>query len=408
MTDKSIAQLFFSESSEGLLAVDVQSGTIVEANSVFCTFTGYSRDALVGEHIGVLSSLHRESDPKTPSRDRHLDAMILRTPGFHNDVSLNSAAGETRWTTVRVRHVSWNNTTLSLAVVSDDTERQLLIRDLTAKHHSLEQAYVELERVHSQLEESQQRMAHAAKLSALGELAAGLSHELNQPLTSIKGFSQELCDRLKSEAKPSKKDFRAGLQVIVDQSNKMAALLSHFRSMARRDPTERAPLDAKAIWPEDVLATIRRLLDRQLSKKNILLCMKLDTSKRKVWFNETALEQVIVNLISNSRDGISEQQKRDPSFQGRIQVSSVWKGSTYEIRVQDNGCGIPPTLQKKIFDPFFTTKEPGAGMGLGLSIAFSLVHQLQGDLQLESSSGSGTTFVLTLASAETQKKDLAA
>jgi PAS domain S-box-containing protein len=400
-------RLFFEEASDALLTVNMADGRIVSANRAFQGLTGYSSEELEGESLSLLSPGFDESQ----SRERGLDKSILEIAGFYNDVSLSTRDGGLRIVSVKVRHVKLDSKHLALVVLSDDTERQLLVRDLATKHQSLELAYIELERVHSELKVSQSRMAQAAKLAALGELSAGLSHELNQPLTGIRGFAQEVADILKSEAKPSKKNITHLCGEIISNADKMAALLSHFRDFARSEKQEFKNQNlerAEAVNLNDVVSNVSRLLSRQLDKNDIELVAKIPDSFPMASGRALSFEQVLINLVTNSRDAILDKRRTHTGAKqtkGRILIhAEAAKAGWIELRVVDNGSGVPDTAKSRVFDPFFTTKEPGHGMGLGLSISFGIVHRFGGELRLESTSGSGSTFVMRVPMAEPQAK----
>jgi PAS domain S-box-containing protein len=392
-------RLFFEESSDALLAVKLPSGTILGANKSFSTLTGFSVEEIESENMSVLTVGSKHGD----IRERTLDLEVLKASGFYNDIAIFTRDGAFRIVSVKVKHVQFGGENLALAVLSDDTERQLLLRDLMVKHQSLESAYQELERVHQQLQVSQDKMAQSSKLAALGELSAGLSHELNQPLTGIKGFSQEILDVLRTDQKPSKKAIRKLTEEVILNSNKMAGLLAHFRNFARaeRDGSKNKNTDAiEVVDLKQSLDSVLRLLGRQIEKVKIACTVQNVKSESLLGKGLAAsVEQILVNLVTNSRDALLERMAREPEtkFLPRIAITLDADPRWVYVRVQDNGSGISESIQRRIFDPFFTTKDPGKGLGLGLSISFGIAHRLGGELSLESSTpGSGTCFLLKL------------
>jgi len=272
------------------------------------------------------------------------------------------------------------------------------VRDLATKHLTLETAYVELEAMHNQLKLTQEKMIQGSKLMALGELAAGMSHELNQPLTGIRGFAQEIEDILRSEAKPRKAEVRRLADLIVQNADKAAALLSHLRGFARKEKRsfDEAPRQPEAVDAALSLRSALALLGRPLERAGIRLETRGLDALPALSSQGHAFEQVLINLITNSRDAILERAEATKRPGGRILVVGRVRNGLAEIAVSDDGAGVPPAARDKVFDPFFTTKEPGQGMGLGLSISYGLAHEFGGDLFLESSSASGSTFVYQL------------
>lgn len=396
-----LLRAFFEESSEGLLAVDLTTGQVLDSNPSLLALTGLGRDEVVGESVAVISSL---SIPEEFHRERKLDMNVLRVEGVHNDILLGQKEGPPRFTSVRVRHQKniSGSSPVALVAISDDTERQWLIRDLAAKHQSLDLAYKELSAAHENLKLSQERMAQTARLTALGELAAGLSHELGQPLTGVAGFAQEIADILKTQPRPKKFQIFKLAKNIEQQSRRMAKLLSQFRQFARTEK-QKSSLDGTTSEPPkkikilEVFSSVLNLFDRQLKNRGI----KIETNFQSfmesgesltVLGRALPLEQILINLLSNSRDAIGEKFK-DLSGSGIIKIRLVSKSDSLEVFVSDNGAGVPEVYRTRIFDPFFTTKETGKGTGLGLSISYALAQKMGGSLELESSNlGEGAKF----------------
>jgi PAS domain S-box-containing protein len=392
-------RLFFEETGDALVAAHLPESTLFAVNPAFVTLTGYSREELEGESLAVLNPPPEGED----GRVRHLSPEILAVPGYYNDVALGTRDGQVRFVTVKVRHAVLGGKPVAFAVLTDDTERQLLVRDLATKHLSLETAYSELETMHAQLKSTQDKIAQASKLMALGELAAGMSHELNQPLTGIRGFAQEIGDLLKTDPKPKKSDVRKLCTEIVRNADKMAHLLSHLRDFARRERTSAGregrsqPRAAEPTSPAQSLSNVENLLRRQLERHRIRLEVRGFERLPEVLSQPHALEQVLINLITNSRDAVLEKRvNTGKDFEGHVRVSAQVAGEWVEVRVHDDGSGIPAAVREKVFDPFFTTKDPGKGLGLGLSISYGIAHEFGGDLCLETSSESGTTFLYRL------------
>lgn len=392
-------QAFFEESSDALLAIDLEKSLIVRANKTLCSLYGFNQEDVEGERFNILHT----SLPEGHERERTLSMPIMEHEGLYNDILIVTQNNETRYASVRVRHLQAEGRAYAIAVLSDDTERQLMMRDLVAKHQSMEQAYVELESVHSKLKNAQEKMAQASKLVALGELAAGMSHELNQPLTGVRGFAQELQDIIQSSQKIKKKALLSLTGDIIHNADKMASLLAHLRNFARQEKKHFEDSKTEKVSLQESIHSVHSLLNKQLKQAKIDFSFDVEESSDSVLAQRHQLEQVLINLITNSRDAILESQAHHPKRVGRIELRS-WlgkgsdEGKTF-LRVSDNGDGIPQALRDRIFDPFFSTKEEGKGMGLGLSISFSIVHNFGGEIVVEKSDSSGTSFLLTLNSA---------
>jgi PAS domain S-box-containing protein len=399
MERTNLEHLFFEEASDALLAIELSNLTVLTMNPAFERLTGIKLDELKGESLSTLSPLSSGNQ-----NTRLLNAEMILNSGFYSDVQLSTKEGF-RYVTLKVRHAESRGQKIALCVISDDTERQLLVRDLAVKHQTLEAAHLELEKAHMELKISREKMIHASKMMSLGELASGMSHELNQPLTGVRGFSQEIIEELKNP-KPSKKQVRRQAQLIVENADKMAKLLASLRDFARRgkNSSSEQSLSSENISLEKPLQSVKILLAKKLAQENIQLIEQIVTSQN-FQGDSQSTEQILLNLITNASDSIREKRITNPSTVGRIVVQSEIRGSQLEIQISDNGNGIPPALQNRIFDPFFSTKSPGQGMGLGLSISYGLAHRMGGDLQLRHSNSQGTTFALTLPIATTSSSD---
>lgn len=397
-------QAFFEESSDALLAVKLENSAIVRANKTLCSLYGFNREDVEGERFNILHT----SVPSGYERERTLSIQIMEHEGFYNDILIVTQSGETRYASVRVRHINVDEETYAIAVLSDDTERQLMMRDLVAKHQSMEQAYEELESVHLELKSTQDKMAQVSKLVALGELAAGMSHELNQPLTGVRGFAQELQDIIKNQKKPSRKHTLSLIHEIMHNADKMASLLSHLRDFARQEKQHFMHTKKEAVSVSESLQSVSSLLKTQMQKNEISLNVQLEDNSLSVLAQRHPFEQVLINLITNSRDSIIEKIEQNPNHVGLIDVEAWEKDDKTHITVTDNGGGIPEELKTRIFDPFFSTKSEGNGMGLGLSISFSIVHNFGGEISVERSDSSGSVFHLVFPSkAENPSKEAA-
>ena len=221
----------------------------------------------------------------------------------------------------------------------------------------------------------------AEKLAALGMLAAGLAHELNNPIGIISSRIELM--RLDAESRPLPDEVRDDLEVLHRNAQRVARIAQGLLSFARHSPGEQAPVDVNHVVEETLL-----LVDRQISKGGITLKRNLTPGLPLVSGDGNALQQVVLNLVTNARDAL------EAGGEIVIETSSVpGRPGAVRVVVRDTGPGIPPETIPRIFDPFFTTKRNGTG--LGLSISHGIVRDHGGTLDVESHPGKGTTFVIT-------------
>ena len=226
----------------------------------------------------------------------------------------------------------------------------------------------------------EERLREVARLSSLGELAAGVAHEINNPLTSVLGFSQLLM----LEDLPQ--GVREDLEIVHSEANRAAKIVHNLLSFARRPDPVKMYMDVTLV------------LDRALEMKtydfqvgNIEVSRDFSADLPCTMVDAQELIQVVLNILNNA-----EQAMRCPRGQGRLTVRTTSSKERIKVSISDDGPGIPAEHLARIFEPFFTTKAAGEGTGLGLSISYGIVHQHGGDIWAESTPGEGTTFHIEL------------
>lgn len=265
-------------------------------------------------------------------------------------------------------------TTAFLAMASE-------LRDMRdSLEEKVRQRAVQLEAAHSDL-------LRAAKLASLGQLVSGVAHEINNPLTSILGFTEVVLGR--SGLEPA---VRTQLQTVRDEALRLKTLVGNLSRMSRRHPEQLHRMDLRTV-PARMLA----LRSYQLAANNIRVQYTPARAAIFVKGDVDLLLQAMLQLVLNAEQSIRESRAR-----GEIQLKcDVWDGRA-RITVEDNGCGIPPEVRDHIFDPFFTSRPMWQGTGLGLSICHSVVEQHDGKIDVESEVGRGATIRVLLPLASTE------
>lgn len=233
----------------------------------------------------------------------------------------------------------------------------------------------------SESERLQQELMQQEKMAAIGMLAGGIAHEINNPLGGILAFTQLMirdCD----EGHAMKGDLQEIERAAV-RCKKIVSDLLDFSRLSR-------PKDRQALDVNPLLERLFPFLKMEFKSWNIELIAELDPSIPKVFGSANQLQQVFLNLITNACHAMPKG--------GKLIVRTSLKadGSTVIIHVVDTGVGIPKANLNKIFDPFFTTKEPGKGTGLGLSVSYRIVKEHKGTIVVDSVEGKGTTFTVSL------------
>jgi len=234
----------------------------------------------------------------------------------------------------------------------------------------------------------QLQLIQASKLAALGELSAGVAHELNNPLMFIKGFNGRVAASLK------KVGFDAGSVVWdyikeVDAGvQRMQNIVVHFRDFSRSSGHERQPVEINQVVKRSFT-----LIEEQLRLKSIDVKLDLSEENPIVFASDNRLEQVVLNLISNSRDALADLPEGKPR---QITIQTLIYHHKMVLEFSDTGPGIEKADLARIFDPFFTTKPVGQGTGLGLSVSQGIITDYGGEIRVTSEVGQGARFTITL------------
>jgi two-component system NtrC family sensor kinase len=320
-------------------------------NRALSSLTGYRRDELVGRDFASLLD--------DEERARLLPVLIAALRG-------QSATG------VEVRVPSKLGSPVRLlmntaSVLSADGEVEGVIaigRDLT------------------EIRELERRVVHAEKLATVGQLAAGVVHELNNPLTSISVYSDYLLKHAEREGAKSGDVHK--LRRIHESADRILRFSRELLAYAR--PTLEEP---RLMRMSDVIERSLEYCDYLITERGVNVLVRASDDVPNMLGVAGQLQQVLVNLITNACHAM-------PEGAGRLELSSGANGDgDVELRVRDNGSGISPDHLGRIFEPFFSTKGEGHGTGLGLSIVRNIVELHNGNIEVESELGNGTTFVLT-------------
>jgi C4-dicarboxylate-specific signal transduction histidine kinase len=238
---------------------------------------------------------------------------------------------------------------------------------------------------------AEEGLVQAGKLAVLGQMAAGITHELNQPLAALSMLSANACtflDRGRLD------NTRENLERIGDLTDRMGKITGQLKAFARKDPVSVRPLAV-----EQSIHNALFLLDQRIRQSDLEVVLVLPDHPVRILADATRLEQVLVNLIANALD----------AMEGRagacVTIAVIEQEDRIAVSVRDNGPGIGHEQLSHLFEPFFTTKEPGKGLGLGLAISSSIARELGGELKARNRPEGGAEFILCLQRATDQTHD---
>jgi two-component system NtrC family sensor kinase len=265
--------------------------------------------------------------------------------------------------------------------ISPTGEMGDLCRAIDQMAHAVEEREQQLKSATSR------QLGQSAKLASIGRLAAGIAHEINNPLTGVLTFAHLLRQKTTMDEQ-SKED----IDVIVRETTRVREIVQGLLNFARESPPQKQLLDIN-----EVLSQAMTLVRSQKEFRNITVEEKLASNLPYILGDKNQLQQVFLNLSLNACEAMEKG--------GTLSIATSFRDGNVIISFRDTGCGIRKEHVERIFDPFFTTKPVGKGTGLGLSVSYGIIEQHGGSIEVESEEGKGSTFTITLPveSSEAQK-----
>ncbi|MDI6795361.1 MAG: ATP-binding protein [Desulfatibacillaceae bacterium] len=245
--------------------------------------------------------------------------------------------------------------------------------------------------------EAERQLIQAGKMATVGQMATGVAHELNQPLSVIKTGSSFLARKIERNEPVDPETMSRLLSKIDANVDRATKIITHMRQFGRMSDLQLAQVNVNEVW-----AKAAEMFSQQLKVRGIDIKWELEKDMPSVEADPDRLEQVFINLVLNARDAIeSKWEDGKPDKNGDcIFISTTKDEKSVFIKVGDTGPGIPEHIAEKIFEPFFTTKEVGRGSGLGLSISYGIIKDCKGDISVQSQPGKGTVFTIRIPQKE--------
>lgn len=338
---------------------------------------GYSQRDVLGRRVEILI------DPDVRDQhagyiQRYLETGEARIIGIGREVMARHRDGTTFPVELSVAEVFVPGRRLFTGMIRDITRRKRAEAELEGYRNRLEEL---VEQRTGELAESTARLAHAERLASVGTLAAGIAHEINNPLGAILMAAEALEKR--AEAAAELEPVRRQVELIRSETGRCARIVRSVLDFARREGSETSLCD--------LIAIIRRAGDHSLAvleNAGVALELELPDELPLVGLNATEIERVLVNLIANAIEA------SDPGASVRVSAEVV--DESVQVGVHDSGHGMTPEQVRQAFDPFFTTRKSAGGTGLGLSIAHGIVRRHEGTLHIRSHPGHGTSVTMLL------------
>jgi PAS domain S-box-containing protein len=352
----------FEHAKNGIGVLNAEDQRLTDVNNKFCEILGCLPKGLVGRHIReVVSAAHDGTDPL---------ADLLRG-GQRDDVEmeLRTPAGNT---------IPAALSTYDIAA-GDEQFVILIIRDLTERR-----------RLEAERESMRRQLFQSSKLASLGELSAGVAHEINNPLNGIINFAQ----LLKDDGVARTEEQRRMVDGIIGEGERIARIVRDLLTFARREPSE-----LTSVHLAETITASMSLFGHQFVKDGIEVEVNVEEGLPPVTADGSRLRQVVINMISNAHHALRAKAGGPKVLRVTARASGQAGGRRVHLEFFDNGAGIRREDIDKVFDPFFTTRRATGGTGLGLSLSFGIVREYGGTIRVESVEGSHTRFVVELPAA---------
>jgi PAS domain S-box-containing protein len=335
--------------------------------------------ALLGDDAGVRTSIGRSIWDFVHPEDRPRIQELLQRRASDPQVALRyehrllRPDGGMVWCDIASAGVDFDGSPAILVSIYDVTDR-----------HEAEERRLELLR---QTREQEDQLVHSTRLAELGEMAAAVAHELNQPLTGIRNFARNATYMLENNAGDTD-EVRSNLRLISEQVDRAARIIQQMRSLTRKSDREFVPVDVVGVVREamDFLSPQFRLSGCEVS-------LEFGDGQPVVMGDRIRLEQVVLNLLTNARHAMEDSASRHLWIRTRIEPGAMMP---VVVEVEDTGKGFAPDDTEKLFRPFYSTKGPGRGTGLGLSISLSIIKEHGGAIEAWGEPGTGARFTIRL------------
>ena len=258
-----------------------------------------------------------------------------------------------------------------------------------------------------ELKSTQAQLIQSEKMASLGELTAGIAHEIQNPLNFVNNFSELSSELIKelvnevengntTEVKAIAKDLLQNLEKINHHGKRADAIVKGMLQHSQSSTGQKEPTDINKLADEYLRLAYHGLRAKD-KDFNATLKTNFDESIGKINIIPQDIGRVLLNLYSNAFYALNERRKQQPEgYEPTVSINTKKVGDKMEIRVNDNGNGIPHKLINKIFQPFFTTKPTGQGTGLGLSLSYDIIKSHGGEIKVEAKEGEGSMFIIQL------------
>ncbi len=344
----------FNNIPNPVFVLDKDTFEVLDCNDSIETVYGCSKEQMTTRSFLELFT----------EEDRERIAVNLRTASIINQVKQRTNDGKTLFANIRISPSEYPGKKVLLVTTSDITKRL----------------------------EAEQQLIQASKMATLGEMATGVAHELNQPLSVIKTASNFFIRKVRKK-EPIKEEILSTMAEEIDSHvDRASKIINHLRQFGRK-----SDLGQESVQINQIIMKAFDIFSQQLKVRGIDTIWELQDDLPDIMADADRLEQVFINLLINARDAIMDRSEKEgrPDLDKKIFLRTRSERNKVVIEVCDTGIGIAPAIADKIFEPFFTTKEVGKGTGLGLSISYGIIQDFGGSIRVADNDPQGVCFVMT-------------
>lgn len=374
----------FETAKDGILILDANSAQIVDVNPFLLDMLGYSKEELIGKELWEIGVFKDAVASKLAFEE-------LRERGYmrYDNLPLETHAGLIRQVEFVSNSYLVGESRVIQCNVRDITERWRAEEELRQTNQRLEKALADLQAKTHELASMTEQLWQAAKLATMGELAASVAHELNNPLATLALHAESLLDRLTGDDPK-----RRAVLVIEQEIERMANLVANLLLFSRRSHQQASTVDLA-----EEISNSLEFVHYHLRSHQISVVTEFADGLPNVHADRQQLRQLFLNILTNSSDAMPDGGTLTLRASQRTRDDGV---PVIQIEFSDTGIGINPADQQKLWEPFFTTKPEGKGTGLGLPICRRIVEEYRGTIDIESERGKGTTVRIILPAIATE------
>jgi two-component system, LuxR family, sensor kinase FixL len=372
---------FLDAAVEGIISIN-EKCVIETINPSAQRMFGYGLAEVTGQNVSILMpSPYREEHDSYVAR--YLATGVKHVIGIGREVVGLRKDGSEFPIDLSVAEARLGDRRVFMGTIRDITERRQAEVALNNSHRDLERALAELREKTAETRTMTQQLWQAAKLASVGELAASIAHELNNPLATVALRVESMLART-----PADDPRRRSLEIVAQESKRMADLVSNLLQFCRRGAEQSSTVDVR-----QEITNALELVHHHLRKREISVTEELDPNTPTIFADRQKLRQVFLNLLTNACDAMLT----GGTLKLRASPTSLASGKPgVVLEFSDTGGGIPAEFLDRVMEPFFSTKEEGKGTGLGLAICKRIVHEHHGVIQIQSEVGQGTTVRIVL------------